>query len=113
VVRLPGELDADSADEVRAALMAAVDGNPVPVADLSGTAYCSLERLAVLLQARAAVAGVQLRLAAARPAVRQLLERTGVGQALALYPSVDAARDGRVAPPGDVLALITPFLDAC
>lgn len=70
------------------------------IADLTELASCLLEGLAVLVGAhRAAVAaGAQLRLAGCGPAVRAMLERTGVSTVLALYPDVQAARDGRRPP---------------
>jgi anti-anti-sigma regulatory factor len=75
----------------------ALDGGKVLVADLAGTAYCTLEGLQVLLKAHAAAAatGAQLQLAPAGPAVRRLFERTGADQILQLYPGPAPAQDGQ------------------
>lgn len=61
---------------------------------MTATSWCTLEGLQVLLHARAAAAraGAQLRLAGASPAIRRVLERTGTGQLLRLYPSLEEAR---------------------
>lgn len=102
VVALPALLDHDSAEHVAAALTAGLTSGLVVIADLAATSYCTLEGLAALLAARTTVtaAGAQLRLAAAGPAVRQLLERTGTRQVLGLYATVTAARDGLHRLPG-------------
>jgi anti-sigma B factor antagonist len=95
VVRMPAELDQPNAAQIRVLLTQPLaDGVTVLIADMSATASCTLEGLHALLQARAAAAaaGAQLRLAAAGPAVRRLMERTGADRILQLYPSLDAAR---------------------
>jgi len=91
---MPAELDLASAAQVRTALMQAVDGARVLVADMAATSSCTLEGVQVLLQARAAAAraGAQLRLAAAGPAIRRVLERTGTDRVLRLYPSLEEAQ---------------------
>lgn len=94
VVTMPAELDLASAARVRAALLQALDGARVLVADMAAVRWCTLEGVHALLQACAAAAraGAQLRLAAASPAIRRVLERTGATQVLRLYPSLEEAR---------------------
>jgi anti-sigma B factor antagonist len=98
VVTLPVEIDPDTAEHVHAALTRALAGGvTVLVADMAGTDYCTLEGVQALLRARRAAeaAGAQLRLAAVRPAVQRVLGLTGTSGLLRLYPTLDAARDGR------------------
>jgi anti-anti-sigma regulatory factor len=55
VVRLPAAVDLDSAGQVRAALAGALAaGVTVLIADMTATAYCSLEGVHALLRARRA-----------------------------------------------------------
>ena len=94
----PPAVALDSAGQVRAALAGALAaGVTVLVADMTATAYCSLEGVHALLRARRAAeaAGAQLRLAAVRPAVRRALELTGTSGLLPVYRTLEAARDGR------------------
>lgn len=96
VVRLPAEIDLGTAGQVRAALTSALTpGVTVLVADMTATGYCTLEGVQALMQARRAAeaAGAQLRLAAMRPAVRRVLDRTGTSGLLRQYPGLEAARD--------------------
>lgn len=96
VVTLSGELDHVSGPWAFAALTWRLgDGTVAVVADLAAITYCTLEGLVVLMHAASAAAasGAQLRLAGARPQLRQLLERTGTARTLDMYPSVAAARD--------------------
>lgn len=98
VVTLPAEIDLDSAEDVRTAVARALAaGVTVLVADMTATVYCTLEGVQALLRARRAAeaAGAQLRLAAVRPAVQRVLDLRGTSGLLRLYPSLDAARDGR------------------
>lgn len=99
VVALPAEIDLDSAGRVHAALTSALAGDiTVLVADMTATAYCSLEGVQALLRARRAAeaAGAQFRLAAVQPAVRRVLDLTGTSGLLRLYPAPEAAaRDGQ------------------
>jgi anti-anti-sigma factor len=94
VITMAAEIDLDSAAQVCAMLTQALDGVTVLVADMALTTRCTLEGVQALLQARAAAAraGVQLRLAAASPAIWRVLERNGTSQFLAVYPSLDAAQ---------------------
>ena len=101
VVELPAEIDHDSADRVQAALTRALTaGVTVLVADMTATAYCSLEGVRALLRARRAAqaSGARLRLAAVTPAVQRILEITGTSKLLSTGPDPDPARDGRAAP---------------
>jgi anti-anti-sigma factor len=98
VVTLPAEIDLDSAGHVLAALTSALAaGVTVLVADMTATAWCTLEGVAALVHgSRAAeAAGAQLRLAAVQPAVQRRLDLTGTSGVLHLYPTLDAARDGQ------------------
>ena len=65
-------------------------GVTVLIADMTVTAYCTLEGVHALIQE---AAGAQLRLAAVRPAVQRVLDRTGTSRLLRLYPTLEAARD--------------------
>jgi len=98
VVYLPAAVDLDSAGQVRAALASALAaGVTVLIADMTATAYCTLEGVHALLQARRAAeaAGAQFRLAAVRPGVQRALEMTGTSGLLPMYPTLEAARDGQ------------------
>ncbi len=97
VVTLPAWIDPDNAGQVRAELAGGLaPGVTVLVADMTATTWCSLEGVQVLVRARRAAeaAGAQLRLAAVRPEVRRVLDRTGTGSLLRLYPTLAAAQGG-------------------
>jgi anti-anti-sigma factor len=96
VVALPVYIDITNAEGVGNRLAeAAVSarGSGVVVADLGGTRFCDVAGVRHLLTAgrRAAVSGVDLRLAAACGPVLRLLRLTGADQLMRVYPSVPAA----------------------
>ncbi|HEU5421027.1 MAG TPA: STAS domain-containing protein [Streptosporangiaceae bacterium] len=101
VMTLPAELDHGSAEQAGTALARALAGGAtVLIADMTATAYCSLEGVHALLRARAAAsaAGAQLRLAAVQPVVRRVLKVTGASILLHPFPTVSAARAGTLNP---------------
>ena len=98
VIALPAGIDLNGAEQVQAALTRGLAaGVTVLIADMTTTAYCTLEGVQALLRARraAAAAGAQFRLAAVRPAVQRVLEMTGTSVLLRMYPTLEAARDGQ------------------
>lgn len=81
-----GEIDMATADDLEAALLAAVTSPGVTgvVVDVAGVTFCDSSGLAVLDRAHAAASrkGVRLRLVNARPAVRQVLMVVDMWEAL-------------------------------
>jgi anti-sigma B factor antagonist len=81
VVIIEGELDASSTDWFVACVAAALEKHPTSIAiDAGGLSYMDSSGLRSLLIARAAAeeAGVSLRITQPSPAVRHLVERTGL-----------------------------------
>lgn len=94
VATLPDEIDLLSSGQVRQALdHALAEGATVLVADMTETTFCASEGVRVLLDAHAAAgrAGAQLRIAGPGRRVRRILQLTGVGRVLDVYPSLEAA----------------------
>ena len=77
-------------DEGLATLCAAVRGASDPERAIAA----ALRALETAVPRTAPAWGAQLRLAAAGPGVRRVLDRTGASRALPLYPRVQAAWDG-------------------
>lgn len=101
VVTLPREIDIANCGKVHGALMRALDtGATVVIADMTGTGFCDCAAVSTFaaIQARAAAAGTQLRVAVASPAVRRTLHLIAAGQRLDLYPDLAAAVAGPPAP---------------
>ena len=97
VVTLPDEIDMTNAGQVRDVLARSLeDGAAVLVADMTAATFCAAEGVRVLLRAHAwaRAAGAQLRVVVASPAVRRVLDLTGAGQVLQVYPSLQAALAG-------------------
>lgn len=98
VVTLPDEIDVNNAAQAGAALdQALTAGAKVIVADMTATVFCSSDGIRALNGACRAArdAGAQLRLAAPGPAVRRVLELTGLDRLIDVYPSLDAALTGQ------------------
>ena len=84
VVRVRGRADAESADQLEAALRAAVAAYPRVAADLSGLDYISSAGLRAVLQAARAAesTGCGLALCSPTPAVRKVFDMSGLNQIL-------------------------------
>ena len=84
VVTVRGRADADSADELEAALRTALNNNAKVAADLSGLDYVSSAGLRALIQAaRAAQAkGVDLAICSPTASVKKVFDMSGLHQIL-------------------------------
>jgi anti-anti-sigma factor len=94
VVTLPEHVGALNSGQIREQLVDLIDrGAAVVVADMTETASCGPGGADALLDAcqRAAVGGGQLRVAVTAPVVRRVLEASGLGRLVPVYPSVQAA----------------------
>jgi anti-anti-sigma factor len=103
VVSAPAQVDARNAGDVLAWLLSVIREGPATlIVDLTATAFCDSSGLNSLVQAfrRAGAAGVEMRLAVAGPAVRRMLQITGIDQLIGAYPSVPASLIGGQDPPG-------------
>jgi anti-anti-sigma factor len=96
VVPLPAEIDAANIGVVEAALTSArASGPTVLIADGTTTAFCDSYSIGALIRAhhQAIAAGAQLRVVVTScSSVRRLLDLTGAGQLLLVYPSLAAAQ---------------------
>lgn len=92
VVVATGDVDLASADQLRSALLAAVDRGTT-VLDLAGVEFCDSSGLRVILEMdRKARAGdARFRLAAPTAAVERLLALTKADEVLAIFPDVERA----------------------
>jgi anti-sigma B factor antagonist len=83
-----GEMDMDTAPELRTRLLAAVGAHDVVTLDLSGVTFIDSQGLSVLIRAHAEAraTGSELRLGRASPRVRQLLELTNLTSLFLLEP---------------------------
>jgi anti-sigma B factor antagonist len=115
VVTLAGELDIMSAPAVRERLLSLLSrGTSRLVVDMSAIRYADASGLAALVstQRRAGLLGGELRLAAPRPEVEQMLAATGISRHIETYPTVKAAADGGQPParpgPGTAVAHYLP-----
>ena len=108
IVTLTGDLDIASAPAARERLLSLIrPGACLLVIDMSAVRYTDASGLAVLVSTkrRAVLLGGELRLAALRPEVAEVLTVTGLNRHLAAYPTVQAAvadrkPGGRTALPG-------------
>jgi anti-anti-sigma factor len=85
VVRLSGDFDINARDEMRTALLAAVQSGPTEVViDFAGAAFLDSEAMGALIEGLHAgrAAGVPLRIVNARGLVHRVLDVSGV---LALF----------------------------
>ena len=93
VVSMPAQIDYASCTRVHAALMRVVYTGPaVVIADLTRTDFCGYAGTETLVrvQAQAAEAGVELRVAAAPPNTRLIEQIAGPGHRLDLYADLQA-----------------------
>ena len=103
VVSAPAEIDARNSGDVLTCLLSVIGEGPATlIVDMTATAFCDSAGLNSLVQAfrRAGASGIEMRLAAGGPAVRRILEITGVDQLIGSYPSVPESLIGGVGPPG-------------
>jgi anti-sigma B factor antagonist len=94
IAELAGELDIATAPALREQLLGLLrPGSSRLIVDLSKVTYCDSGGLAVLVGAgrRARLLGGFLHLAAASSQTRRVLQLTGLGQHLPLFPTVSAA----------------------
>ena len=103
VAELAGELDLASAPALREQLLRLLrPGSSRLVLDLSRVSFCDASGLAVLVGAdrQARLLGGFLRLAAVSPQTARVLDITGLGRHLPVYPTVAAASSAPRAGPG-------------
>ncbi len=98
VVVLPAEIDVTNCELAFGLLAAALaPGVPLVIADLTATSFCDTSGVRALVKAheQAGARGAQLRLAIAPGgSVRRVLELTGLGRRLNVYPGLDEAIAG-------------------
>ena len=102
VVSAPAQVDASNAGDVLACLLSVIcEGPATLIVDLTATAFCDSSGLNSLVQAyrRAEASGIEMRLAVGEPAVRRILQITGIDQLIGTYPSVPASLIGGLGPP--------------
>ncbi|WP_395298178.1 STAS domain-containing protein [Kitasatospora hibisci] len=94
IVTVGGELDHDTASELRAALALPVDDGIARIlVDFGDLQFCDSTGLNLLLRARldAEAAGLSLEVADLQPAVARLFEITGVDTVMRIHPDRGAA----------------------
>jgi anti-sigma B factor antagonist len=92
VISLAGELDLYNADEVRAALAEAIDGEPARiVVDMSGVEFVDSTALGVLIEARSKLGRPALVLCAPQFETRRTLQVSGLDRHLPVHDTLDAA----------------------
>ena len=97
VVTLPEHIGAADSGPIREQLLDLINrGTAVLIADMTGTVWCEPGGADALLRAcqRASVSGGQLRVAVTAPAVRRILDASGLDRLVPVYPSVPAAIAG-------------------
>jgi len=95
VVRLPVEIDLTIADELREALLAALNQGALGlIVDMTATTFCDSAGITALARAarRAAALGATLRIAASAPTVLRVFTLVGIDRLIDVYPDVAAAR---------------------
>jgi anti-anti-sigma factor len=94
VVALPAHIGAADSGSIREQLVELLDrGAAVLIADMTGTVSCDPSGAAALMHVyqRASDGGTQLRVTVTAPAVRQVLEASGLDRLVSIYPSVETA----------------------
>jgi anti-sigma B factor antagonist len=96
VVRVVGELDLSTQEQLRNPLVDAAEAGNTVVVDLTECEFIDSSGIRALLLGHEAVAsnegdGNRLMLAGVQPQVQRVLEMTGVGEAVPMHESVDAA----------------------
>ncbi|MGW6919344.1 STAS domain-containing protein [Kitasatospora sp. NPDC054939] len=93
VVAAVGEIDHDTAPELRTALQQPPEpGSTRILVDFSGVGFCDSTGLNILLRARlkAETDGVRVEVAGLRPAVARLFDITGADTVLRIHPDLEA-----------------------
>ncbi|MBW6438334.1 STAS domain-containing protein [Actinoplanes hulinensis] len=94
VLHLRGELDADTAGQLSAALSGLLE-RPVPriVVDLTGLKFCDSVGLSAFITSKQVISarGGWLSFAGANPFLAQLMETVGLSRYFAIFPEVDDA----------------------
>lgn len=97
VVALPAEIDVTNSKQVYDQLIAAlVPGVTIVIADLTSTHFCDSSGVHAIMHAyeRAAAHDIRLRLAVSTAgSVRRVLQLTGVGRLIPVYPTLQEAMD--------------------
>ena len=94
VAVFPAEVDISNADQLREALLRALNGNVrILIIDMSTTTFCDVSGVHVLERAhqRAHACGTELRLVVTAPIVRRVLMLNGLHRIFAIYPSLSSA----------------------
>ncbi len=94
MVRLPERIGGPDSGPIREQLLELLTrGATLLIADMTGTLSCDRSGADALLRAHqhASTHGAQLRVAVVTPAVRQVLETSGLDRLVSIYPSVEAA----------------------
>jgi anti-sigma B factor antagonist len=95
IVELPAEIDVTNSGQVYDRLVAALTpGVESVIADMTSTSFCDSSGVRMIVRAleSAAARGVRLRLAVPpEGSVRRVLQLTGVGSLVAIYPSLEEA----------------------
>jgi anti-anti-sigma factor len=94
VLRLSGELDADTSGKLRAALAGLLE-RPVPriVVDLADLKFCDSVGLSAFIVSKQVIAdrGGWLAFAGANPFLAQLMDTVGLSRYFAIFPEVEDA----------------------
>lgn len=92
VLHLAGEIDLYNANELRDALLQALDSKPTRVVvDLTDVHFVDSTALGVLVEARSTLGGIGLLLAGPRHETRRTLQVSGLDRHLPVHDSVDDA----------------------
>jgi anti-sigma B factor antagonist len=95
IVELPAEIDVTNSEQVYGRLAAAsAPGVEVVIADLTSTSFCDSSGVRAIVRAHESAAARDIRLQLAVPpegSVRRVLQLTGVGTIMGIYPSLEEA----------------------
>jgi anti-anti-sigma factor len=92
IISLAGELDLYNAEEIRAALAAAIATAPrCVVVDLAEVEFVDSTVLGILVEARSQLGHDAFRLAAPQPGARRVLEVSGLDRHLPVHETVQGA----------------------
>jgi anti-sigma B factor antagonist len=101
VVKLPVEIDIVNAGQVRDDLLSILNrGAATLIVDMGATTFCDSAGVNALVRAhkRATANNSEMRLVVSAPAVQRVLDITGVGHLIDIYPSVAASLAGAEQP---------------